>query len=467
MSSNYIYDTQLDAFELWHKEQEQKYSSSILGGPALPALGHAISGSLGSAVSNVITYPLSLVITRLQVQRQFRSSRGNNDEYKSIADAIEQIYAKEGGIPAFYSGCLQDTAKTMVDSFLFFLAYSFIRQRRLGSQTSGSKRLPVQEEIAVGMVAGAFAKLFTTPIANIVTRKQTATMVAAREGRERGSLSVRDIAQQIRDQKGLQGFWSGYSASLVLTLNPALTFLFHETLLRMFVTRVRRADPGARLTFLIAATSKVFASTITYPFSLAKSRAQVSAKSPNAETTAPITEKDSLRDASSKSATKVRRQTVFDTVYQIAQQEGIAGLYQGLGGELLKGYFSHGMTMLIKERIHKIVIRLYYFILDLMQKYPSPEEIAKSAGQQATNLTGAVGEKMTAAGEAASGMAQKAVEAGKDVASSTQKQASDGLGKGQEVVDKGMDTVSHLYQRAKEDATDLVDEYINTGEDDD
>lgn len=435
----------------------------------MPALGHAISGSLGSAISNVITYPLSLVITRLQVQKQFKSESGSDDDYKSIIDAIEQIYAKEGGVPAFYAGCLQDTAKSMADSFLFFLAYNFIRQRRLHSQNSGSKRLPVQEEIAVGMLAGAFGKLFTTPIQNIVTRKQTGAMIAARSSSSKTSanLSVQDIAAQIRREKGLLGFWSGYSASLVLTLNPALTFLFHETLLRMLVKREKRSDPGAKLTFLIAATSKVFASTITYPFSLAKSRAQVSSKAPNDETTAPLSEKDSLKDASNKSAKKVRRKTVFDTVYQIAKEEGPAGLYQGLGGELLKGYFSHGTTMLLKERIHKVVIQLYYLILKALQRYPGSDELLKMAGERANGIKDAVGEKMTAAGATASDMAQNAVDAGKQAINGSKEQTTKGLGKGQEVIDKGLDTLSHLYHRGKEDAADLVDEYINTGDDDD
>jgi len=202
----YMYDPDLDAFELWHKQQEEERKTSILGGPALPALGHAISGSLGSAISNVITYPLSLVITRLQVQSQFKNQEdGNSDaDYKSIADAIQKIYAEEGGISAFYAGCPQDTAKSMADSFLFFLAYNLLRKGRLSTR-SGNKRLPVHEEIGVGMLAGAFSRLLTTPIQQIVTRKQTAAMVSARSlgSSISPNLSVTDIAKQFTEKKDL------------------------------------------------------------------------------------------------------------------------------------------------------------------------------------------------------------------------------------------------------------------------
>ncbi|KAE9971885.1 hypothetical protein EG328_005313 [Venturia inaequalis] len=451
----YLYDSDIDAFELWHKEQEEESTTSILGGPVLPAIGHATSGSLGSAISNVITYPLSLVITRLQVQSHFENKEDGNNEadYKSIADAIHKIYTQEGGISAFYAGCPHDTAKSMADSFLFFLAYNFFRKGRLNTRP-GTKRLPVHEEIGVGMLAGAFSRFFTTPIQQIVTRKQTASMIAARSGDASFAekLSVREIAERIREEKGLAGFWSGYSATLVLTLNPALTFLFHETLLRLLVKRDQRENPGSRRTFLIAAMSKACASCITYPFSLAKSRAQVSAKGPTQPKTDPITEKDSLKSATTKVEQRVRRKTVFDTILEIAREEGLLGLYQGLGGEVLKGFFSHGLTMLLKERIHKIIIQLYYFVLKARQKFPSQEEIAKLASEKAVEAKNAA--------TSATGGVSDALDKGKEM-------LKDASSQGQGVVDKGISTANDLYRLGKEASTDIVDEYINTGDDDD
>jgi hypothetical protein len=79
----------------------------------------------------------------LQVQRQIATNKGA--EYKSVQDAIQQIYEKEGGIKAFYSGVVQETFKGVADSFLFFLAYTYARQKRLIAQ--GSKNLSVLDEI--------------------------------------------------------------------------------------------------------------------------------------------------------------------------------------------------------------------------------------------------------------------------------------------------------------------------------
>jgi hypothetical protein len=427
-----------DAFTLYHLTHEENERSTL--GPALPALGHAVSGAAGTAISKLLTYPLDLVITRLQAQKQFHSDDENAD-YKGILDAVEKIYNNEGGISAFYSGVLEETLKGVTDSFLFFLAYSYIRQRRLTSQ--GLRSLSALEEIGVGVLAGAFSKSFTTPIQNIVTRKQTAALIAARDPTStiRPELSVKDIALQIREEKGIQGFWSGYSASLVLTTNPAITMLLHKILLRTIVPHSRRSDPGARLTFLLAAVSKALASTITYPFSLAKTRAQVSSQKPT-HASQPTSNTDKAAYVKSK-AVRARQRTVFSTILEIVQTEGLWALYQGLGAEVLKGFFSHGITMLMKDRIHAAIINVYYFILKSLKQYPSPEELAKKASDQAKNVyeqgkeriggvytkgaevAGNVSSKAQDVWESGTGQAGELAKSGKSVASSASNQAQD------------------------------------------
>ena len=320
------------------------------------------------------------MVTRLQIQRSLRKDAKafDPDEYRSIEDAFKKIYQREGGLNGFYVGVLSDTTKTIADAFLFFLAYSFIRQSRLRSRGSSARQLPVLDELSVGFLAGAFSKFFTTPIANIVTRKQTSSMLSTRSSPNRtaGEVSVRSIAKQIWEEKGLSGYWSGYSASLVLTLNPSLTFFFFETLKRFLLSRKERANPSTQTTFVLAAISKASASGITYPFSLAKSRLQTSGRA-----AASASEKGSI----TRSQTRLPS-NVFTTLVTLARAEGILALYEGLGGEVLKGFFSHGFTMIIKDIVHKLVIQLYYAILKILRRYPSPEQLAEMAKLQAAEM---------------------------------------------------------------------------------
>jgi len=237
-------------------------------------------------------------------------------------------------------------------------------------------------------MAGACSKFFTTPISNIVTRKKTASMLAARSGSVSREPSVQDIASHIQSEKGIQGFWSGYSASLVLTLNPSITFFLYEFFKRALLPRSKRDDPGARLTFLMAAVSKAIASTITYPFSLAKTRAQISA-SPPVDPDSATDVKEEMKMIDNKSQAKkvgkdakvlAKKSTVFNTILHIYRTEGAAALYEGIWGEIFKGFFSHGITMLIKEAVHKLIIQTYFLILKALKKYPSPSELTAQAG---------------------------------------------------------------------------------------
>lgn len=393
-----------DAFELYHLIQEEPEAARLTfqGGPALPALGHALAGSLATASTRLLLYPLELVTTRLQVQRQLQgpqeapsAARDADAEYASFIDAFVKIYRVEGGLRAFYTGCGPDVGKGIVDSFLFFLAYTMLRHYHI--RRSGTKHLSVPRELGVGIAAGAFAKLITTPIQNIVTRQQTAALVAARDPtsstyslKDSDQLSIKDVALQIRHERGLAGFWAGYSASLILTLNPAITFATDHMLKRLLL-KPSAEKPRSAVIFAIAALSKALATTLTYPVMLAKSRAQVSAPATLAEAEgtekadfhpigladkpdddAPTTVRRELKHRSSQALRLLSAQyAIFLSLRKIYRDEGLAGLYSGLESEVLKGFLSHGLTMMVKDRVHIGVIELYYLLLKVTRRWPA------------------------------------------------------------------------------------------------
>ncbi|KAI2639665.1 mitochondrial carrier domain-containing protein [Hypomontagnella submonticulosa] len=506
------------------------------GNPAadkfLPALHHAVSGSAGTLISTCALYPLSLVITRLQAQRQLRQEGGDHHPhtkdqspstsssrddgttttgpsgpaaatgaapvrtYGGLGEAFSRIWSSDGGPKAFYTGLAQDAAKSALDSFLFFLFYEWFRSARLAASSNRRRRgshergvgLGVLEELAVGMAAGACARLFTTPIANVVTRKQTAGLVSGEE-----EISVREIVESIRKEKGLAGFWSGYSATLILTLNPSITFFLQDLLKKRVVAENKWDNPAPHVTFLLAAVSKAIASTITYPFQTAKTRLQTGAPAapetpkeekadekasvgaeapreieaakeqeqdqasmeaqasesaeapkeeaeatkegeapteleasgeaaaapeeaqaaptpaadgeapaeatpagaapaeataqPVAEEAAPISpmtpaprepvtthnvappERGTGPDASTEAIKAIQnfgRRSIFGTVTQIARTEGVGALYDGILGELLKGFLSHGTAMLAKDVVHRLLFRLYFVVAGML-----------------------------------------------------------------------------------------------------
>ncbi|KAK8855904.1 mitochondrial carrier domain-containing protein [Apiospora arundinis] len=376
----------------------------------LPALHHALSGATGTAIATCTTYPLSLVLTRLQAQRQLAREGvlPADEKYEGIIEAFSRICAGAGdkedgeGWKALYTGLTQDVTKSVLDSFLFFLFYELFQSRLRGLRNSrgNSKGLGVLGELAVGVAAGACSRALTTPIATIVARKQTAALMGEQdsEAAAAANLSVREIAAAIRREKGLAGLWSGYSASLILTLNPSLTFFLQEFLKRALLSSDRWDEPGARLTFLLAAVSKAMASAVTYPFQIAKSRLQVSTVPPGetekeGERGKPEEEEeDGPRDVEKEVEAKLSavragvkqmaRRSIFGTLVTIAREEGVAALYDGLPGELLKGFFSHGTTMLAKDVVHKLLFKLYLFLAGALGELRLRKARAKASLQR-------------------------------------------------------------------------------------
>lgn len=198
-------------------------------------------------------------------------------------------------------------------------------------------------------------------------------MAAKDSSDDQGHFHVPDthkIIQDILSEKGIQGFWSGYSASLVLTLNPSITFFLFENLKRVVLPRHRRANPPPSLTFLLSALSKACASSITYPFSLAKARLQAGGAKSSSHSEDASTEENVVKeDVPTPQGRRAARATIFSTVLTIAQTEGIQSLYEGLPLEILRAFFSHGLTMLVKQSIQRLLVRAYYVMSIIVGRY--------------------------------------------------------------------------------------------------
>lgn len=390
-----------DAFTLYHLTTEEQYAAKSGGaiGPILPALGHALAGGLASALSKAVVYPIDTIVTRMQVQKQLKghkeapSAAGHADaEYKNPIDAANKIYKNEGGLKGFYAGLNSDVVKSVTDAFLFFLAYNAVREQML--KRRGGKQLPVLKELSVGILAGAMSKAVTQPISNIVVRQQTAALIAARDPTstqgQANQSNVKDIALEIRSEKGIAGFWAGYSPQLILTLNPAITFAV-DNLLKGLVPKAKRDN--ASVTFLVAAVSKVVATSLTYPVMLAKSRAQATrGSSSNNNSSDSSSHYVSVNDSTPDRKTQIQQvmkkvtkllegQTrIFVALHNIYRNEGVAGLYSGLEGEVVKGFLQHGITMAAKDGVHIGVVQLYYIGLRLTKRWDA--ELASSKAQK-------------------------------------------------------------------------------------
>lgn len=231
-----------------------------------------------------------------------------------------------------------------------------------------------------------------------MTRKQTASLIVTDDSASGGGsqsptdLSFGEVLHVIRAEKGFLGLWAGYGATLVLTLNPSITFYLQHALKKALVDSGREGESGG-MVFLIAALSKVVATTITYPFNIAKVRAQVSAP----ESPTPEPEKGSAESKRGPTAARrlrrLAQRSIFGALVRTGKTEGVRALYDGISGEILKAFFNHGTTMLSKDIAHGFIVRLYFLILELIRRSPTAQALLLKPSE--ANLSGQLGDQIS------------------------------------------------------------------------
>jgi hypothetical protein len=158
------------------------------------------------------------------------------------------------------------------------------------------------------MLAGACARICTTPINVITTRQQM-----------RPSLSSVEILRGIIEAEGPKGLYSGLSASLVLTVNPAITYGLFERMKTL-------GWPSG--SFAKGAASKAVATIVTYPYILAKVRLQV-------------------RDGK-------KAESALEVLWSVIKETGLLGLYEGGLNRLLDliGVAIYGLSFSYQASLH-------------------------------------------------------------------------------------------------------------------
>lgn len=168
--------------------------------------------------------PIRRVKTKLQVQVKEKNGTvrpDNLEHYESTMDAITKIVEKEGynGLYSGMAGALLGVAST---NFAYFYWYSVVRTLYMAS-AKPTQAPGTAIELSLGAVSGAVAQLFTIPVAVITTRQQTQP-----KGEKKGLIETgREV---VDSEDGWSGLWRGLKASLILVVNPAITYGAYQRL---------------------------------------------------------------------------------------------------------------------------------------------------------------------------------------------------------------------------------------------
>ncbi|CAI4219471.1 unnamed protein product [Parascedosporium putredinis] len=292
--------------------------------------GRAAAGATGAVLANALVYPLDIVKTRLQVQvnpgnkakkaeaEDAEAAADEDPHYSSTWDALTRIVGDEGvaGLYAGITGSLIGVAST---NFAYFYWYSIVRTLYL---KSGRASVPPSTlaELGLGAIAGAVAQIFTIPVAVVTTRQQT-----QRKDERKGML---ETAKEVIDgPDGVSGLWRGLKASLVLVVNPAITYGAYERLKEVLFPGRKALKPWEA-------------------FSPHRRQGRPPVQAPKARNGKPF-------------------KSFGEVMKFIVDNEGVAGLFKGIGPQISKGLLVQGILMMTKERMELIFILFFRYLKTL------------------------------------------------------------------------------------------------------
>ncbi|ORY37040.1 mitochondrial carrier [Rhizoclosmatium globosum] len=261
-----------------------------MGTKKLSAIGEALMGASASVFANAVVHPLDVIAARRQVAAE--PSKGQS----------------------LFAGLGASLVQSAASSFFYFWIHQAIR--RLYNPGTAV-------ELLLGALAGAISRAFTTPISVIATRQQTCA-------NEKSSITL--FFEIIRNE-GVSKLWSGFPASLVLTVNPALTYGLFERV--QGIVLLGRQNTGSTSmspaeSFLVGAITKAIATVVTYPYIMAKVRMQYRSPSMDAA-------EKGLSDEEKKKREALRYKSATDV------------LVKRIGAQLLKAVLCQGILFTTKD----------------------------------------------------------------------------------------------------------------------
>ncbi|GFF29363.1 peroxisomal adenine nucleotide transporter 1 [Aspergillus udagawae] len=300
--------------------------------------GSAVAGATGAVLANAIVYPLDIVKTRLQVQVKSDKTDGSDGviHYESTLDAINKILESEG-IEGLYSGMVGSLIGVASTNFAYFYWYSVVRSLYMASDRV-QKPPGTAVELSLGAVAGAVAQIFTIPVAVITTRQQTQP-----RGEKKGLIETGK--EVVNSEDGWTGLWRGLKASLILVVNPAITYGAYQRLKDIIFPGKNSLKPWEA--FLLGALSKSLATIATQPLIVAKVGLQ--SRPPPGREGKPF-------------------KTFGEVMRYIIEKEGALSLFKGIGPQITKGLLVQGLLMMTKERMELMFILLFAYLRKIRQE---------------------------------------------------------------------------------------------------
>lgn len=269
-----------------------------------------ISGLYAGILTSFLFHPIDVIKTRSQVD-ECNSSKKNG-----LISRCKLIY-KDNGLKSFYRGLFPSCFGAAISWGLYFSFYERFKTILLPFADETPKIKPLLY-FSASTGAGCLTVLITNPIWLLKTRMELQLST-----NKQYSSTFHAFRKIIRNE-GMFGLYKGLIPALILTSNGAIQFMIYESLKEMLQLKDYSIEKKSLSYFLVGVLSKSIASTITYPYQVAKTRIQ-------------------------QFQNIVKYKTTLQTIRLITTNEGFLALYKGLCPNLLRVAPNSAVTLLVYE----------------------------------------------------------------------------------------------------------------------
>ncbi|KAL7112585.1 hypothetical protein ACP275_04G011400 [Erythranthe tilingii] len=293
-------------------------------------LCNAGAGAAAGVIAATFVCPLDVIKTRLQVHGLPQIANANI-KGSVIVGSLEQIFHKEG-LRGMYRGLAPTVLALLPNWAVYFTIYDQLKSSLAADDVN--HQLSVGANMMAASGAGAVTTILTNPLWVVKTRFQTQGMRIGTVPYT-GTLSA---LRRIAHKEGIRGLYSGLVPALAGISHVAIQFPTYEKIKCTLADRDNTTTDklSAGHVALASSVSKIFASTLTYPHEVVRSRLQEQGHH-----------------------SEKRYSGVVDCVKKVFQQEGMTGFYRGCATNLLRTTPAAVITFTSFEMIHRSLTDLF------------------------------------------------------------------------------------------------------------